>query len=159
MRRMRVRELGHVGDAVLEEVADALVARLEQLARVRGNEVLREEQDAGARVQPADRLGGAHALVGARRRHADVDDGDVGRLVGHVLEQLVRAPGLGDDPHAGLFEQAGDAVADEHGVVGEDDAEAVVVDAAGEAGRREVCGSPSATSWKRRCGSGTPRSS
>ena len=70
-------ELVDVGDAVLEQVADALGALGEELERVGGLEVLREHEHAGLRVLLADLRRRPQALVGLRRRHADVDDRDV----------------------------------------------------------------------------------
>ena len=72
-------ELLHVGDAVLEQVADALGVSLEQLERVAGLDVLREHEHADSRVALADLLRGAEPLVGVGRRHPDVDDRDVRR--------------------------------------------------------------------------------
>ena len=63
-----------------------------------------------------------------------------GSVAATLLEQLDRPACLGDDPHPGLLEQPGDAVANEHRVVREHDAETVVVDAAAEAEGRKVGG-------------------
>jgi hypothetical protein len=69
-----VDEDGSVEDAFLEQVADALRVLIEQPHRVSGLDVLRQKQDAGVGMRPTDPLGGDEALVGVRRRHADVDD-------------------------------------------------------------------------------------
>ena len=105
-------------------------------------EALREEQDARARVKAADDLRGAQTLVASRWRHADVDDGDVGARGGDLLQQLVAVAGLRDDVHPGVLEEPGDALAEEHRVVRERDAQAAVVDAARAAQRREVVWKP-----------------
>ena len=63
---------------------------------------------------------GAQALVGVRRRHADVDDRDVGLVGAHLAQQLVGVAGLADDVEARVLEQARDARAQQHRVLGED---------------------------------------
>ena len=64
----------------------------------------------------------AQPLVGVRRRHADVDDRDVGLVGADLAQQVLGVAGLGDDLEARLLEQARDALAQQHAVVGEDDA-------------------------------------
>ena len=81
-------ELVDVGDAILEQVADALAAR-EELGRVAGLDVLREHEHAGVGVALADLARRAQALVGVRRRHLDVDDRDVGPVQPDVAEQVL----------------------------------------------------------------------
>ena len=61
-------------------------------------------------------------LVGLRRRHADVDDRHVRAVRAHLQHQLVGVPGLADDLEAGVLEQAGDPLAEQHGVLGQHDA-------------------------------------
>ena len=109
-------------DAVLQQVADALGALGEEVERVLRLDVLREDEHAGRRMLLADLPRRAEALVGVRRRHPDVDDRDVGRVRAHLQQQLVGGPGLADDLEAGLLEQLRDALAEQDGVVGEDDA-------------------------------------
>ena len=67
-----------------------------------------------------DLLRGDQSFVGVGGRHADVDDGDVGGVGGDVLEELVGVAGLGDDVDPAVGEEAGEALADDDGVVGED---------------------------------------
>ena len=64
------------------------------------------------------------ALVGVGRRHADVDDRNVGLVHGHVAQQVVGRPGLADDDEADFLEQPHDPFAQEHRVVGDHDAPA-----------------------------------
>ena len=71
-------ELGDVGDAVLEEVAEAAGIDGEQLGGVALLDVLRQHEDADPRPARADLEGGPEAVVGVGRRHAHVDDGEVG---------------------------------------------------------------------------------
>ena len=74
----RVDEDRDVEDALLEQVADPLRVLLEQPQRVARLDVVREEEHADRRdARCADLLRGDEALVGVRRRHADVDDRDV----------------------------------------------------------------------------------
>ena len=56
-------------------------------------------------------------------RHADVDDGDVWLELADGLEERLAVADLRDGLEAGLDEQAGDALPQEDGVVGEDDPE------------------------------------
>ena len=84
-------------------------------------------------VALADLLGGAQPLVRLRRRHPDVDHGHVRLVHGDVTEQVVGVAGLRDDVEAGVVEQPRDALAQQHGVVGEDDA-----DRASRRGAREA---------------------
>ena len=70
-----------------------------------------------------DLLGGAQALVGVRRRHADVDDRDVRLVRAHLQHQLVGVPRLADDLEAAVLEQPRDALAEEHRVLGQHDPE------------------------------------
>jgi hypothetical protein len=99
----RVGELSAVEHAVFEEVAAALLPAVEQPQRVLRVGVLGQDEDADPRSASADGLGGDESLVRVRRRHANVDDANVGRLrldrpkelfaggdLGRNLEVLVR---------------------------------------------------------------------
>src|SRR5215217_2705756 len=116
----RVCELVHVRYAVLEQIADAFGALGEKLHRVRRLYVLREDEHAAGGVLLADLLGGAEALVGMGRRHADVHDGHVRGVAADLEHELVRVPGLADDLEPGLVEDARDALAKENGVLCQD---------------------------------------
>ena len=129
-------ELLDVGDAVLEQVADALGALGEKLHRVARLHVLGEDEHAGRLVVLADLLGRPQPLIGLRRRHPDVHDRDVRLVHRDVAQQILGVAGLRDDVEAGLHEQPGDSLAQEHRVVGEHDADG---DRAGTgAQRREI---------------------
>ena len=103
----RVREALDLRHAVLEQVADALGAVLEQRARrsaprrtgrAASTPMLRQlGADLGARP--------ASALVDVRRRHPDVDDGHVGLVLAHLAQQLLGVAGLADDLEARVLEQ------------------------------------------------------
>ena len=69
----------------------------------------------------ANLVRGDEPLVRVRRRHADVDDRDVGVVRANLQEQLVGIARLADDLEAAVLEQAGDALAEEDGVLGEND--------------------------------------
>ena len=85
---------------------------------------------------------GSEALVRVGRRHADVDHGDVRLVHRDVAEQVLRRSGLRDDLEAGLLEQPGDALAQQHRVVREHDAARVAELRDGAAQRREVARKP-----------------
>ncbi len=117
----RVGELGHVGDPVLEQVADAGGAALQQLGRVPGLDVLGEHQHAGPGMPAAELEGGAQALVGVGRRHADVHHGDVGTVLGHGGEQGVAVGHGGAHLVAAVLEEPDQPLAHQGGVLGDHD--------------------------------------
>jgi hypothetical protein len=84
-----VDELGHVGHAVLEQVAESPGVRCDQVCRVALLDVLTEHQHCSLRVLRPDDQRGAETLVGVRGRHADVDDAEVRPLHVDHPEQLV----------------------------------------------------------------------
>ena len=84
----RAEEVVEVGDAILEQVADALRVVAEQLQRVALGQVLGEHEHAGARHRTADRDRRAQAVVGQVRRHPDVGDDDVGPVRAGLADQV-----------------------------------------------------------------------
>ena len=80
----------------------------------------RQDQDAGLRMLLADLPGRLHALGGVGRRHPDVDHHQVGLVAGDQRHQLGAVPGLADDLEAGALEQAGQALAEQDVVLGQD---------------------------------------
>ena len=66
--------------------------------------------------------GRARALVVVVGRHAHVDDREVGLVLADQREQRVGVAGAPDDLVAGVLEQAGEALAQEDGVLGDHDA-------------------------------------
>jgi hypothetical protein len=60
------------------------------------------------------------------RRHADVDDHELGLVLAHEREQLVRVARLPDDLEAGSLEQAREPFAEEDIVVCDDDPRAAL---------------------------------
>ena len=81
-----------------------------------------------SRVRLADLLGGAQPFVRVGGRHADVDDGDVGRIACDEPHELVGAVHLADDVDSLLGEQSCEALADDDGVVGEDHAHGIAAE-------------------------------
>ena len=71
----------------------------------------------------ADLVRGAQALVGVRRRHPHVDDGDVGLVGADLAQQVLGVARLAGDLEARLLEQPRETLAQQHGVIGEHDAE------------------------------------
>jgi hypothetical protein len=65
----------------------------------------------------AELLGGDEAFVGVRRRHADVDDCDIGLRLRDRVEQLVRAARLGDHVEALSAEDPGEPFTEEDRVL------------------------------------------
>ena len=61
-------------------------------------------------------------LVGVRGRHPDVDHRDVGLVAGHLEHQVVRVRAAADDLEARLRQQPGEALPQQRGVLGYDDA-------------------------------------
>lgn len=91
-----------VPEPLLEQVGHALRAVLEQLERVLRVGVLREDHDPRPGVAGADLAGELDALGGEGRRHADVEQGDVGPVGGDLPPQLVGALRGGHDLELGL---------------------------------------------------------
>ena len=56
------------------------------------------------------------------RWHPDVGDHDIGLVLAHLAEELLRVAGLADNEEAGVFEHAYDTGSQQEGVLGHDDA-------------------------------------
>ena len=74
-----------------------------------------------ARQLRADLQRGTQTVVGVRRRHADVDDRQVGLVQVDDPEQFVGIADGGDDILAGVGQDAGQSGPQEHGVLGDHD--------------------------------------
>ena len=94
----RLDEVADVGHPVLEQVPDTGGVVRQQVGGVPGLDVLREQQDAESLVALAQVEREAQALVGEGGRHADVDHGDVGRVLGDRAAQRLGVP---DGPRDG----------------------------------------------------------
>ena len=88
-----VGELLHVGDPVLEQVAER-AAPARQLDGEVGLDVLREQQHADLGEALADPGRGPQPLVGVRRRHPDVGDDDVRRVAATAASSVLAVLGL-----------------------------------------------------------------
>jgi hypothetical protein len=116
-----VGEFGHVGDPVLEEVADAGGVAFQQPRRVPGLDVLGEHQDPGLGVVAAEMEGGPQPLVGVRRRHPDIHHGDVGPMLCHGCEQGVAVGHGGAHLVTAVLEQPDETLPHQGGVLGDHD--------------------------------------
>ena len=105
-----------------QQVAEALGALGEQLHGEADLQVLGEDQNAGFGPLSTDLAGRLQALVRVRRRHPDVDDGDVRPVCGDGGEELVGVGALRDHVDAAFAEQGGEPFADQDRVVGDYDA-------------------------------------
>jgi predicted nucleic acid-binding protein len=63
-----------------------------------------------------------------RRRHPDVDDGEIRLMLADEIQELGRVTGLADYLIASLLEQAGKALAHQNVIVGHDDSRAARID-------------------------------
>src|SRR5215469_1333385 len=94
---------------------------LQEAGRVARLQVLGQDQHPDLGVGVADLLRRDQALVGVGGRHLDVDDRHVGMFPCHKLEKFLRITGLAGDLDTGVFEEAGRALPDQHGVIGDHD--------------------------------------
>jgi hypothetical protein len=116
-----VHEAIDVADPVLEQVARARGAALEELPGVGRFQVLRQDEHAERGVARAQGQRGAQAVVGVGGGHADVDHDDIGLVRPGLAGEVVRVGGHGDDVQAGPGQDAGDALAQQGGVFRHDD--------------------------------------
>ena len=82
-------------------------------------DVLGEHEHGRAGCVRADLDRGPHALVLVGRRHAHVDDREVGLVLGDDGEQRLGVADARDDLVAGVLEQPCEPLAQEHGVLGD----------------------------------------
>jgi hypothetical protein len=108
-----VDELLHIGDAAFEQVPDPLAAG-QQRHRVLDLHVGRQHQDGGLGVLLADLLGGLQTLGGVGGWHADVDHHQLRRQRIDQGQQLGGVAGLADHLETGAFQQAGQALPQQH---------------------------------------------
>ena len=130
-RRSSLRDLAHggdevveVGDAVLEQVADAARVLADELGRVALDEVLGEHEHADLGVVAADLERRAQAVVGEVGRHPHVDDRDVRLVRADLAQQVRRVARASDDLDPRVLEQPRDALAEQQLVVGDHGAHA-----------------------------------
>ena len=87
-----VNEAFDVGDAVLEQIADALGSTAEEVHRVLLLEELREHEHSGRGHVRADLVRRQQTVIGVVRRHLDVNDRDVGRMRACLAYEIARVP-------------------------------------------------------------------
>ena len=85
--------------------------------------MLGEHQHPHLRVLALEAQRGDQALVGVGGRHAHVDDRELGPVPGHLLEKLLAVADGGEHLDTLVLQQAAHALAQQHGVIGEDDAQ------------------------------------
>ena len=88
-----------------------------------GLDILREQQNGEIRLLGAQLDRGARALVGLRRRHAHVDDRELGPELAHGRPQRLGVAHLRDDVVALAGQQAAQTLAHEHPVLGDHDSQ------------------------------------
>jgi hypothetical protein len=115
----RLNELHHVGDPAFEQVANPPAAG-QQLHRVLDLGMRRQDQDARGRELQADHPGRLQTLGGIGRRHPDVDDHQLGRLLADQREKLRAAAGLPHHLETGALKQAGQTLPEKDVVLSED---------------------------------------
>ena len=119
-RRTAADELVDVGDAVLEQVAGARRRSPRAAVSASPSSTYCESTSTptdGMALADLERR--AQALVGVRRRQADVDDRDVRREAADLPQQLVGVVALGDHVEAGVAEQPRETLAQQDAVLGD----------------------------------------
>ena len=116
-RADRVVELVQIRDPVLEQVSDPLARPRQQLHRVLGLHVVREQQHTHCGVGASDLPGGLQSLRRLRWGHADVHDRHLGRRPPHQLEELLCSAGLPGHLEAGDRENVYQSLAKQERVV------------------------------------------
>ena len=111
--------------ALLEEVADARGRVFEQAHGVARLQVLGKDEHPGADVLLADSRRCDDALVGVGRRHADVDDREVGFLIAYERHQLIDVTRFADEFEACSHQQQCHAFSHEGCVVGDYDSHGI----------------------------------
>jgi hypothetical protein len=115
-------ELTHVSHSVLEQVTNTLAA-VEQLHRRLGLNVRRQHEYSDLGLDGTNRARRLEALGCLSGRHTDVDDHDVGSVLAYEREQGRGIARLTHDFVACAFEQACDAFAEKHIVIGQGNAD------------------------------------
>lgn len=118
-------ELADVEDAVFEEVADASGVVGEEFAGVELFDVLGEDEDGQAGDLGAGGDGGLEAFVGEGGGESDVDDGDVGVVVGEGFVEVGAVVDGGDDGEVVGLEEFDQSFSEEGEVFGDDNAHGI----------------------------------
>jgi hypothetical protein len=95
-RRSAIRDATHgigegldVGDAILEQIANAACVLADEVKRVGLVAKLREHEDPGVRVGAPNLDGRSQPIIGVVRRHLHIHDGDVRPVRGHLAARVV----------------------------------------------------------------------
>ena len=91
----RIAEFGNVAHVVFQQVADTTSAR-DQLHHVMSVDILRKDEHAKRRERRSYLSCCDESLRRERRRHPDVEDGDVGSVGPNKLHERLRIGGLAD---------------------------------------------------------------
>ena len=118
-------ELLDIAHSILEQVANSLSGVGKQLQREPELDVLRQDEDTNLLVVGTDLERRAQPLVAVRRWQADVDDGNVGCRAAHQGEQIGCRVTATDDLESLVEQQAFEALAQEHAVLGDHDAHGI----------------------------------
>jgi hypothetical protein len=105
----RAREQRQIPHPILQQVANALGALADQLERISGFQVLRENYDADVGKARAYFSCRAQPIVGVPRRHLNVRHDDVGLVCIDLTSQIARVAGHADYFKPGIFEHCHDA--------------------------------------------------
>ena len=117
----RVDERPHLAHALLEQVADAALARCQQLAGVGRLDVLGEHQHGQLRLAAARLERGPDPLVGERRRQAHVADREVGLVALDDPQQPGPVLGLARRPRSRSRQQRDHPLAQQRVVLDDHD--------------------------------------
>src|SRR5919106_216735 len=147
----RVEEVTDVGDALLQQVTDAVRVAAQQLGRVPLLDVLREHEHRRAGPPPADLERAAQSLVGERRRHPNVDDAYVGTFLLDRLDQPKRVADGGGDLVPFVHEEPREPLAKEDAVLRDHDAHGIsTINTVGPPSGESRCSSPSSVPTRSR---------
>ena len=116
----RLEEVGYVHHPVLEQVADAAPAVGQQLRGVGRLDVLGDHEYGSAGDLAAHLERGAQALVAEGGGQADVHDREIGAPGDHLADQRIAVADRGHHFDVVVAQQAGQAVAQEHVILGDD---------------------------------------
>ena len=118
-----VGEVGQPGHPLLEQVADPGGVLPQEIDRVAGLDILGKHQDRDRRVLRPDPAGRLEPFGRVGRRHPHVDHDDIGTFALDEREKAGHVHGLADDLEPRGREGGRQRLAEQHRVVGEDDAD------------------------------------
>ncbi len=116
----RIDELAQICETILEQVANMIRALTKEIEGVMTLDILGEQEYAHFRVLAPDPFGCYKPFVRLGRRHPNVMDDERGRLLGHEPVQFFGVGRLADDFEARAFEDPGQPLPKQHGVISDD---------------------------------------